>query len=142
MQFHDGTADFLKMFWVGLLLIGLVAWLHVFFSPTIALIALVILAGTVFVVIGILLSAFIQKNTLNGVTDYAAKDAMTDRYRMQTMKELVNVEKEHLKANVQKIKTDEQIRLLEYKGQQKQLPDSQEDTFWEANETIDLEDWN
>lgn len=148
MHMHEGTTDFLKMLLVALVAIGFIAWLHIYFSPSIALIAIALVAGTIFFIGGSILSSYIQKNTLNQVAQFTAKDATVDRYRMQTMKEMVRGEVETQKANAYRVKTDEQIRLLEARQQYKQLPNhsdqsyNEESTFWEINDTVDLEDWN
>jgi hypothetical protein len=140
---HDGTTDFLKMFTGIVTVVAFLWWMESRFGANFALIGLSLLAGTIFVIIGIVLSAYIQKNTIAGIVDYAAKDAMTDRYRMQSIKELAKVGKEDSKANAYKVKTDEELRLLEAKQAMKQLPAPKEDdTFWETADIEVDEDWS
>ena len=143
MKMHDGTTDFLKLFF-SLLGFGVfVWWLESRFGAEYALVGIALLAGTFFVVVGVLLAAWIQKNAVSGVIDYAAKDAMTDRYRMQSLKELAKAGKEDLKNEGYRLKSDEAIRFLEAKKQAKETapkPKSKEDTFWE-NDDLDLGDW-
>lgn len=142
MYSHDGTWEFMKIA-IVIVAIGLFLWwLESRFGANIALIAVVISAGTVFFVGGAILSSYIQRNTLDGVSKFAAKDAMVDRYRMQSLREMS-------KGESWKIKAESQKQLLDYKqelkNQNRQLPVQRVDeneTFWTTNETVDLEDWS
>lgn len=136
---HEGTTDFLKMF-VCLVAAGLFLWwLRNDFGANYALIAVVLTAGTVFFIGGAILTHQIQKNTLDGVSKFSAKDAMTDRYRMQSLREISKGQSWQLKADAQK-------QIIDYKAEKKLLtsqpkPDENE-TFWSNNETVDLDEWS
>lgn len=135
---HEGTSSFLKLFSCLSFGAGLLWFIFAQYGPDLVIVTLCLVAGTIFFIGGALLSHSIQKSTLNEVTKFAAKDAITDRYRMQSVREVA-------KAHTYTTKADEGIRLVEAKQRlrllgQKEQP--QEDTFWEANETVDLKDWN
>ena len=138
MYNHEGTTDFLKLF-VSLVGAGLFLWwLRHDFGATYALIAVILVAGTVFFVLGSVLTHHIQKSTLEGVSKFAAKDAMVDRYRLQSVRELA-------KGEAWKLKAESQKQLLDYKNEQKRLaakPEKEDETFWSTNETIDLDEWS
>lgn len=138
---HEGTTDFLKMF-VCLVAAGLFLWwLRYDFGANVALIAVVLTAGTIFFIGGAILTHQIQKNTLDGVAKFSAKDAMTDRYRMQSLRVLAQGESA-------KQKGDAQLKVLEAKKELKLLPKQQSttsdetETFWSTTETVDLDEWS
>jgi len=134
---HDGTSSFLKLFSCLLVGVGFIAWLHIYFSPTIALVAICLLAGTIFFTGGALLATYTQKSTLDGVAQFSAKDAVTDRYRMQSLRELA-------KGEAWKQKAEGAKELIVYKQEQKllsQKPDENE-TFWTNTQLVDTEDWS
>ena len=119
-------------------------WLHSSFGPYYALgaviIAVILLFGTVMFVAGSSLAHKIQRNTLEGISKFNAKDAMIDRYRMKSLHEAT-------KANAYQVKLETQKQLIDYKQAQKQLPlannpEKDIDTFWSNTETVDLDDWS
>jgi ABC-type bacteriocin/lantibiotic exporter with double-glycine peptidase domain len=137
MYSHEGSWEFMKMALVIITAVIFLWWLQTYFGVQWALVAIVLCAGTAFVIIGIVLSHQIQKSTLDNVAKFAAKDAMVDRYRMQTTREIA-------KGEAYRIKAESQANLIDYKNQQKlltQKPDDN-DTFWQTNETVNLEDWS
>ena len=141
MKLHDGTWDFFKLFIILLSIAGFLFWLRYDFGANVALIAVVLCAGTIFFIAGSFLSAYIQKATMDQISKFNAQDATIDRFRMQSLRE-------GIKADSYKIKVEAQKELIDYKQQQKligkidqkQLPE--ESTFWSNNDTIDLEDWS
>ena len=141
MRFNisDGFSDWLKIATVIGVIILFVWWLETRFSPTYGLIAITLAAGTLFFIAGAILSSYIQKNTLDQVTKFSAKDATVDRYRLQSAKEFATSEKYYAKA-------DAQLKVIEARQSQRALPDKQvndiTDTFWEVNNTVDLDDWS
>ena len=141
---HEGTTDFLKLSIIIVSIAGFLYWLHSSFGPYYALgaviIAVILLFGTVMFVAGSGLAHKIQKNTLEGISKFNAKDAMIDRYRMKSLHEAT-------KANAYQVKLETQKQLIDYKQAQKQLPlannpEKDIDTFWTNNETVDLDDWS
>lgn len=146
MKFHDGTWDFFKLF-IILLSAGLfLFWLRHDFGANVALIAVILCAGTVFFIAGSFLSAYIQKSTMDQISKFNAQDATIDRFRMQSLHEST-------KAETYKIKLNAQKELIDYKQSQRQLVDQRkqelkqltqkpDDTFWESNDTVDLKDWS
>lgn len=146
MYFHEGTTDFLK--WLVVVVAGalFIWWIRHDFGANYALIAVILCAGTVFFILGSLLSAYIQKNTMNEISKFNAKDAMIDRYRAKTLYE-------GSKGNSWQLKAEAQKQLIDYKNEPRQLIDQRkqelkqltqkpDNTFWESSETIDLEDWS
>lgn len=141
MYWHEGTTDFLKMF-LAVVALGLfIWWVRHDFGASYALVAVVLLAGTIFFVGGAILTHHIQKSTLDGISKFNAKDATVDRFRMQSLREIA-------KSESYKVKADTQKQIIDYKQSVKQLPDKQQnqpsevDTFWSNTETVDLEDWS
>ena len=138
MNNHSGTTDFLKLFFT-LLFVGLaVWWIEDRFGSNYVMIVFALLAGTLFFIGGSILTAYIQKNTLNGIAEFSSKDAQVDRYRMQSLKELS-------RNDGYRVKTEEQMKLIDYKQNQKLLAkpvETEDSTFWESNETVDLDDWS
>lgn len=140
MKMHDGTWDFFKLF-IILLSAGLfLFWLRHDFGANVALIAVVLCAGTVFFIAGSLLSTYIQKSTMDQISKFNAQDATIDRFRMQSLRESI-------KADSFRVKIDAQKELIDYKNQQKQLTQKpkelpEESTFWQDDDTIDLKDWS
>ncbi len=136
---HNGTTDFLKYFLTAILAVLFIWWLQTYFGAIYALMAIILTAGTLFFVAGALLTHFTTKNTIENITQYAAKDAMVDKYRMQTSKDFLRVQSHYAKA-------DGQLKVLEAKQEQKLLtaskPNEEDDTFWATTETVDLEGWN
>lgn len=134
---HEGTTDFLKLF------VSLVAgaaflwWLRHDFGANYALIAVILTAGTIFFIGGAILTHQIQKNTMDGISKFNAKDATVDRFRMQSLREMSKGQSWQLKAEAQK-------QIIDYKAQQKQLTTKPEEaqTFWSSNETVDLDEWS
>lgn len=143
MKFHDGSWEFMKLAIVILAVAGFLFWLRYDFGANIALIAVVLTAGTVFFIGGTIVSYYIQKNTLNQISTFNAKDATIDRYRLQTTREIAKGENWKLKAETQK-------QLLDYKNEQKLIAqqnkhapkETDETTFWESNNTVNLDDWS
>lgn len=141
MKFHDGSWEFLKLA-IIILAIGIfLFWLRYDFGANTALIAVILTAGTIFFIGGAILSHYIQKNTLDQISKFNAKDATIDRYRMQTTREIA-------KGETWKLKADTQKQLLDYKNEQKaltqqnrQLP-AESETFWSNDETVNLDDWS
>lgn len=140
MKMHDGTWDFFKLV-IILLSAGLfLFWLRYDFGANIALIAVVLCAGTIFFIAGSLLSTYIQKSTMDQISKFNAQDATIDRFRMQSLRDSV-------KADSFRVKVEAQKELIDYKNQQKQLTQQQkqlpeDSTFWSSNDTVDLEDWS
>lgn len=136
---NDETASFAKFFIVALMIVVLFWFIYHNYGADFVVITLALLAGTIFVIIGQYMSYTIQKTTLSEVSKFAAKDALTDRYRMQSMREFA-------KAETYAVKTNEQIKLLEAKAEQQKnrLIEVKDPvtTFWESNDVIDVEDWN
>lgn len=134
---NEETSSFAKLFIVLLSFVGLLWFIYANYGADLVIVTLVILAGTIFFIAGAFLSHSVQKSTLNEVSKFAAKDALTDRYRMQSMREIA-------KSDTYTVKTNEQIKLLEAKQNQKLLnqPKDETTTFWETNDVIDTEDWN
>ena len=127
MYMHDGTSSFLKMLTGSVVAVGFVAWLHIYFSPSIALIAVALVAGTIFFVGGSMLSSHIQKNTIENVVKFAAADATTDRYRMESFKETV-------KAHASTTKAQNDIYVLDAKRQYKMLEAQDKDAYEEQKQ--------
>ena len=61
-------------------------WLESRFDALVAVLVVGTLVGAIFFAAGALLSHMIQKSTLSNVTNFAQRDAQTDRYRMQSFK--------------------------------------------------------
>lgn len=140
MKFHDGTWDFFKLFIILLSAGFFLFWLRYDFGANVALIAVVLCAGTVFFIAGSFLSAYIQKSTMDQISRFNAQDATIDRFRMQSLHE-------GIKAENFRVKIDAQKELIDYKNQQKQITQQakqlpEESVFWANNETVDLEDWS
>jgi hypothetical protein len=106
---------------IVLSLAAFIAWLHYSFSSQVALVAVTLIGVVVIIVVGITLAATIQRNTLNGVAQFMAKDATVDRYRMQSQNEILKLERERVKADNYRVKTDEQLRLEDERRKRKQL---------------------
>lgn len=140
MKMHEGTWDFFKLF-IILLSAGLfLVWLRYDFGANIALIAVVLCAGTVFFIAGSFLSAYIQKSTMDQISRFNAQDATIDRFRMQSLRESI-------KADSVRVRVDAQKELIDYKNQQKKLTQQtkelpEQSTFWKDDETVDLKDWS
>lgn len=140
MKYHDGTWDFFKLA-IILVSAGLFLWwLRYDFGANVALIAVVLCAGTIFFIAGSLLSAYIQKSTMEQISKFNAQDATIDSYRMQSLRESI-------KADSFRVKIDAQKELIDYKNQQKLLTQQpkelpEESTFWKDDETVDLKDWS
>lgn len=145
MKFHDGSWEFLKMAIIIVAIAGFIFWLRYDFGMNVALIAVILTAGTVFFIGGTILSYYIQRSTLDQISKFNAKDATIDRYRMQTTREIA-------KGESYRIKVESQKQLMDYKNEQKliaqqnkQLPiksTNELETFWDSNETVNLEDWS
>ena len=138
MKNHDGTTDFLKLFSVLVFVAVAVWWIESRYGSNYVMIVFALLAGTLFFIGGSILTAYIQKNTLNGIAEFSSKDAQVDRYRMQSLKELS-------RNDGYRVKTEELMKLIDYKQNQKLLAkpvETEDSTFWESNETVDLDDWS
>ncbi len=87
---HAGTTDWLKMMTVIGTVAAAVWWLESRFDSLVAVIVIGGLFGVIFFAGGAFLSHMIQKSTLQNVTNFAQRDAKTDRYRMQSFKALAS----------------------------------------------------
>lgn len=138
---HEGTSSFLKLFSCLVSGAGLIWYIDHNYGANYVMVSLVIVAGTVFFIGGALLSHSIQKSTLGEVTKFAAKDAVTDRYRMQSLREVTKADGYYAKA-------DASLKVLDAKAQQKLLaqkeqPLADDQTFWQSQDTVDLDqEWN
>jgi hypothetical protein len=145
MKYHAGSWEFLKLAIIIIAIALFLFWLRYDFGANIALIAVILTAGTIFFICGAILSHYIQKSTLDQISIFNAKDATTDRYRMLTTTEIA-------KGETWKLKAESQKKLFDYKNDQKviaqqnkQLSDkspNEAKTFWSNEDTVDLEDWS
>jgi hypothetical protein len=112
---------------------ALVAWLHLTFSPTYALAGIILLGSGFFIVVGVLLAASIQKATLGAVSDFAERDAKTDRYRQQAFKELMRGQSAWDKAEAQ-MRVIEAKRVDKLADQRAKLITDAERERWEVRQ--------
>jgi len=134
MKNHEGTTDFLKLFF-SLLFVGIVVWwIESRFGANIVLVVFALIAGTLFFIGGSLLTSYIQKNTLSEITKFSANDASIDRHRMLTLKEMSKSDAFYAKA-------DATLKVIEAR---KALPKEKEvlvdNTFWQDSK-VDTEGW-
>lgn len=80
---------------------GAMWWLESRFSASVAVMVIGTLVGALFFAGGALLSHMIQKSTLHNVTQFAQRDAQTDRYRMASFKALAQGESAMQRAAAQ-----------------------------------------
>lgn len=140
---HEGTTDFLKLFSILAAIGGFLWWLRTDFGPNFALGSIVVFViltfGTIMFVIGSKNSAKIQKDTMDGISKFNAKDATIDRYRMQSLRVLAQGE-------ASKQKADSQLKVIEAKKELRLLPKQQtqteDQTFWSNTETVEMDDWS
>jgi len=134
MKNHEGTTDFLKLFF-SLLFVGVVVWwIESRFGADIVLVVFALIAGTLFFIGGSLLTSYIQKNTLSEITKFSANDAQIDKFRILTLKEMSKQDAYYAKA-------DATLKVIEAR---KALPKEKEvlvdNTFWQDSK-VDTEGW-
>jgi hypothetical protein len=86
---------------ITLFVIGAALWMEDRFSPTVALVTFITIAGAFLIVVGWMLALATMRSTLQATSDWNHDMAGTERYRQQAFKELV--------------RSDGQIRVLDAK---------------------------
>ena len=76
-------------------------WLESRFDALVAVLVIGTIAGALFFTGGALLSHMIAKSTMQNVTNFAQRDAMTDRFRMQSFKAMASGESAMQRAAAQ-----------------------------------------
>ena len=92
---------FLTILTIAVFVAVAVWWLESRFDALVAVLVIGTIAGALFFTGGALLSHMIAKSTMQNVTNFAQRDAMTDRFRMQSFKAMASGESAMQRAAAQ-----------------------------------------